>query len=287
MSIFRVHFFKENNRNIDVESVFSFFTYELGFTADTNDANVTFVFEHPTLHIKCIFMITQKTTVPDIYRLNPKYLDINVHFEMPVMTTSFMANKFFKFIEKFAKKFHLYIYHPLFEDVLSYHYDVLYQVFMMLKDASLKKDMSLLKPYEVIDSNILYHIYKYSDDLHDLKQYYDDVDTFVSPYTLTKCYDQMYIGFHWYDNQPTVIPPYVNVCYYHIGDAVKIIHYLDVEKAIDKHTVKVPGTIEGTKVVPKKLIPKVMKILKKANGLKTLCQEEKNIPLHMLMDLES
>ena len=287
MSQFRVHFFKEKNQTINVEAIFAFFSYELGFSVEADETNARFIFEHKTLHLKCLFMITPKTTVPDIYRLNPKYLDINIHFEMPIMTTSYMANKFFKFIESFARKFHLFIYHPLFEDVLSYHYDVLYQVYSMLKEASIRKDMSLLEPFEVIDDHILFHLFKYSDDLFDLKKYYEDVDTFVSSYELTKCQHQMYIGFHWYDQQPAVIPPFVNICYFHIGETVKIISYLDIEQHLEKFTVKVPGTIEGTKVVPKKLLPKALKILKKAPGKKILCQDGKNIPLKALMNIES
>jgi len=287
MSQFRVHFFKENNQTIDIEAIFAFFQYELGFSVDADETNARFIFEHKTLHLKCLFMITPKTTVPDIYRLSPKYLDINVHFDMPLMTSSYMANQFFKFIEAFSRKFHLYIYHPLFEDVLSYQYDVLNQVFKMVKEASIRKDMSLLEPFEVIEQHILFHIFKYSDDLMDLKDYYDDVDTFVSGYELTKCHDHLHIGFHWYDNQPAVIPPFVNVCYFHIVDTVKIINYLDIEMLIDKYTVKVPGTIEGTKVIPKKLLPKAIKVLKKAHGLKALCNEGKRIPLNALMDIES
>lgn len=286
MSQFRVHFFKEKNQTIDIEAIFSFFTYELGFSVETSDNYAQFVFEHQTLHLKCLFMITPKTTVPDIYRLSPKYLDVNIHFEMPLMTSSFMTNMFFKFLEAFSKRFHLFIYHPLFEDVLSYHYDVLYQVFQMVKHASIKKDMSLTDSFEIIDTNVLFHMFKYMDDLPELKQFYQEETVDVTTYDIKRCDDQLLIGIHIHSNTSTVIPPYVNVIYYHHGEHVKTIDYHALKVSLEKLLIKVPGTIEGTKIITKKMMSKVNRILKKAQEKKLACAL-KPIPISQFMDLES
>jgi hypothetical protein len=286
MSQFRVHFFKEKNQVIDIESVFSFFSHELGFVVDSNDQFAQFIFEHQTLHLKCLFMITPKTTVPDIYRLSPKYLDVNIHFEMPVITSHYMADKFFKFIEAFSKRFHLYIYHPLFEDVLSYHYDVLLQVFQLVKHASIKKDMSLLDTFEVVDATTLFHMYKYMDDVTELKHFYQGESVDVTTYDTSLCDDELLIGVHIHAHKSTVIPPYVNVLYYHYGEHVKMIDFNQVKASIEKLLIKVPGTIEGTKMITKKMLTKVNRLLKKAHEKQLSC-EIHPILVRQLMDVES
>ena len=286
MSQFRVHFFKEKNQVIDIESVFSFFSHELGFSVETNDQYAQFIFEHQTLHLKCLFMITPKSTVPDIYRLSPKYLDVNIHFEMPIMTSHYMANTFFKFIETFSKRFHLYIYHPLFEDVLSYHYDVLFQVFQMVKNASIKKNMSLLDAFEVVDASILFHVFKYMDDLPELRHFYQGESVEVSTYDISTCSETLLIGVHIQANRSTVIPPYVNMLYYHHGEHVKAIDYDHVKSSIEKFLIKVPGTIEGTKMITKKMLGKVNRLLKKSHEKQLSC-EKHPILVSQLMDVES
>lgn len=86
MAEFHVHFFKEKSRKIDLEVLIAFFEEIKGFIVEMDNESVRFLYTHPRLGQKARFVITPKSQVPDIYRLSPKFLDLNFHLEMNLLT---------------------------------------------------------------------------------------------------------------------------------------------------------------------------------------------------------
>ncbi|HBT59481.1 MAG TPA: hypothetical protein DEA45_01500, partial [Acholeplasmataceae bacterium] len=86
MSMFVLHFFKEKSRSFDYERILSFFDEiaesELA-PVDENSSEVRILYRHPILKSKADFVITKKSTVTDIYKLDPHYLDVNFRIEIP------------------------------------------------------------------------------------------------------------------------------------------------------------------------------------------------------------
>ena len=76
MEKFRLHFFKEQTRQIDLKATIAFFESIDGFTIESDDKGLRFIYVDPMLKYEARFLIMQKSQVRDIYRLNPKYLDI-------------------------------------------------------------------------------------------------------------------------------------------------------------------------------------------------------------------
>jgi hypothetical protein len=177
------------------------------------------------------------------------------------------------------------VYHPLFEDVIPFHYDTLHEVYKLYKNAFIKQNPSHLENYKLIDKHKLYAMCKYTDDMPALKSYFNDVETFVPKYQLLVCEDTLYIGFEWKDSILTVLPPECNVCFYRIEDTIKLIHMKDLEPILDKYFSKVPGTIQGTRVLVKKYAKKVSKYIKKLTAL-DMCQSPVKIALNTLMPKE-
>lgn len=284
MAEFKVHFFKERSRMIDVDEVINYFKKH-NYTVTMNERYLKFTYEHPTILASFYFMLTPKSTVPDIYRLSPKYLDVNFEFNMPILVSNFMLDLALKAIESFSKYFGLASYHPLFEDVLPFHYETLHEVYKLYKKAYLRQNPSYLESYIFMDKEQLYFMSKYTDDIHSLKEYFKDINVFVPKYQFLLCQDTLYIGFEWKDDVLTVIPPSCNVFFYREAETLHMISMNLLSPILDKYFSKVPGTILGTRVLIAKYSKKVTKFIKKLPHI-SLCDDPKKVTFDMLMPKE-
>jgi hypothetical protein len=281
MSFFKIHFFKERSRVIDIDELMQYFEKKQ-YTNEMNEMFLRFHYEHPTLHTKFYFTLTPKSTVPDIYRLNPKFLDVNFEISLPILMSSFMLEIALKEILSFSKYFNLSLYHPLFEDVSPYDEEMLLEVFYMFQKAYLNKHPEYAKSFTFIPKDTLHAMSTYTNDMHALKQYFNDVEIFVPKYQVITCDNEIIIGFMWNIDVTTVIPPLVNVCFYRLHDNIVMIHIDQLEPIIDKYFAKVPGTIAGTRVLIKKYKKKVMKFMKKL-PFKDVCTSAQKISFEYLM----
>jgi hypothetical protein len=281
MSYFKIHFFKEKSRVIDIDELMTYFEKKQ-YTQEMNDKYLRFHYEHPALHTKFYFTLTPKTTVPDIYRLNPKFLDVNFELSLPILMSSFMLEVALKEISSFSKYFKLSLYHPLFEDVSPYDEGMLLEVYEMFQKAYLNKHPEYAKPYTFISKETLYAMSSYTNDMQSLKQYFNDVDIFVPKYQVIQCDEELTIGFMWNIDVITVIPPLANVCFYRLHDDIVMIDLKHLEPIIEIYFAKVPGTISGTRVLIKKYKKKVNQFMKKL-PFKNVCTSAKKIPFEYLM----
>jgi hypothetical protein len=265
MAHFRLHFFKEKTRQIDIDLLLNYFRDRDDFKTEMDETSVRFTYENNTLCIGYQYTITPRSTVPDIYRLSPNYLDVNIHIDIPIVMSDFMYQVFLKDIEKFAKTFKLFLYHPLFEDVMPFRYELLTEVFRMIKTKYIQKHYDEMKDYVFVDQRILYKILKYENDITELKTYYKDIKTFVPKYQLLDNGQNLIYAIEIQDGLLTVIPPEINTVFIRLKDqSLKAFDYVSVSKKLEPLLSKVPGTIEGTQVLLKKHLAKFYKILKKA-----------------------
>lgn len=265
MAHFRLHFFKEKSRQIDIDLLLNYFRELEGFHTEMDEKSVRFSYEHQTLYVGYQYSITPRSTVPDIFRLSPNYLDVNIHVDIPILTSDFMYQQFLKAIDTFTRTFKLFIYHPLFEDVMPFRYELLTEVYHMMKAKYIEKHHEEMKEYVFIDQKMLYKMLKYEDDIINLKTYYKDILTFVPKYQLLFNGKTLIQAIEIQDGMLTVIPPEINTIFIRMKDqTLKAFDYASIAKKVENLLNKVPGTIEGTNVLLKKHVPKFYKILKKA-----------------------
>lgn len=269
MSQFHIHFFKEKTRKIDLEHLISFFEATEGVTVDVKDQSVEFIYEHPRLDYRALFIITPKSRVPDIYRLSPRFLDLNFHLEMPILTPDYLANHMFLMVKKVCDQFNFHIYNEMFEDVLAYKQEVVLKVFHMIKDAYMERNPVILKDYHKLPKAKLHDILRYADDIVELQIYYKDLDTYVPKYhVLTQNKDAVVTAIEWKEQTLTVFPPHLDYVFYRMGNEIKVVMYSELEPLIQSLIMDVPGFIKGTKVIPKKTAKKVFSIMKKTKFTK-------------------
>jgi len=284
MAKFNIHFFKEKSRKIDLEKLIAFFENIEGFDIEMDQESVRFLYTHPRLSYQVTFLITPKSKVPDIYRLSPKFLDLNFHLEMPILTPNYIANQVFSIVKTICQTFNFAIYNEMFEDVLSFKMDTLMKVFTMLKDAYMEKNPIILNDYYYLPTNKLSAIYRYIDDQLQLQAYYKDLNTYVPRYHfLTTNNKRIGIGIEWKEGTLTVFPTQLDYIFYRVGEQIKVYHAEEILNLLDKYLMDVPGFIKGTKVVPAKMLKKVHKAIKKSK-IEELSDQFKRAELRYMID---
>lgn len=264
MAQFNVHFFKEKKRHVDVEVLIDFFENIEGFTIEMDDSSVRFLYTHTHLPFQALFKITPKSQVPDIYRLNPRFLDVNFHMEMPILTPNYMAKNVFDIIKKICHQFDLNIYNEMFEDVLPFKMELLEKVFKMLKNAYIEKNPVLLNDYFILPTEKLTVVHRYLDDLVELQKYYKELNTYVPKYHfLSDEGHELKIGIEWLEHTLTVFPPHIDYVFYRMNGEIKVLFSEEVLSTLNRYLMDVPGFIRGTKVIEKKWLRKAHKIMRK------------------------
>jgi hypothetical protein len=264
MALFNVHFFKEKTRKIDLEQLIAYFERIDGIQIEMDEKSVRFKYVQPKLQYDALFIITPKSQVPDIYRLNPRYLDLNFHLEMNILTPEYVAKQIFEMVKNVSDTFGFAIYNEMFEDVLVFKMDVLLKVYQMLKEAYIHKNPMLLSEHHQLPKDEVSAILRYLDDHVELQEYYKDLETYVPKYHFLSTEKRnLVLGIEWKEHTLTVFPPYLNFIFYRVGNEIKVIDYEELYPLIDKYLLDVPGFIKGTKVMNKKTAKKVYQVMKK------------------------
>jgi hypothetical protein len=284
MAHFHIHFFKEKSRTIELDYLISFFDAIEGIDTEMDEASVRFNYKHPRLGYKARFILTPKSVVPDIYRLNPRYRDLNFHLEMPILTPYYISKHIFELVKKITETFQFHTYNELFEDVLPFKMEVVNKVFTMFKEAYIKKNPLLMKDYHLMSKEKLCHILRYLDDQLDLHNYYKEMMIYVPKYHFFRNdQHELSIGIEWKENTLTVFPPHIDYVIYRVQNEIKAVKFLELYPLIEKYISDVPGFIKGTKVMERKYASKVFKVMKKSKFTK-VTDSFNNEQMKTLMD---
>lgn len=264
MEKFRLHFFKEQTRKIDIKATFSFFESIEGFKTETDDKSVRFIYKDPRLQYEARFLIMPKSQVKDIYRLNPKFLDINFQLELPLLSPNYFVEKMIDIVKKLTERFDYYIYHETFENVLNFRRDLVLKVFMLLKERHIELNPRLLEQYVLVETNKLSSVLRYIEDNLQLQKFYQQSNTYVPHYHfLINNEQQLKLAFEWRYDTLTVLPPNLDYIFLNRGSDISIIKYNEFFEHAKKYLEDVPGFIKNTKVVQPNNLKKINKILKR------------------------
>lgn len=272
MDKYVLHFFKEQTRKFDFEQMLSFFDEIPEAKEDENNSEhkneFKILYDNPTLTTKAEFVFSKKSTVRDLHRLNPKFLDVNMRLEIPVTTTTFAAKYVFEIAKKLAEEFDFYVYNEFFKDIILFRMPTVIKSFELTKENFKEKYNYLLEDIYFCSQDKLNDILKYVNEQYALQRYYRDQGIYVPNYYIIVDEEgTLHFATHWQEGQLTVFPPQIDYVYYSINKATKteVIPYPELMAKIEKFTVNVPGFLENTKVITnKKHNKRIMRILKKA-----------------------
>ncbi|CCV64448.1 Conserved hypothetical protein [Alteracholeplasma palmae J233] len=287
MSVFHLHFFKEKSRKIDVNALIEFFDRYEEVTVEMDEESVRFLYQHPRLGSKATFYITRKSNVPNIYRLNPKFLDLNFRMDIPIITSDYGVEKILNLVKNVVNVFDMYVYSEAFEDVLAFKAETVLKAFALVKEAYFKKYPEMLDGFYQISKTRLNEISRYIDESLELQLYYKDLKTYVPKYVFyTTPNKSVLVLVEWQEGTLTVFPPSTDYILLRQNNQIKELNYNEFLSVTNKFLLDVPGFLKDTKVIVKKNARKVFKLTKKHKFTKTEfdIKDLKHITYQQLID---
>ncbi len=211
-----LHFFRDNSLDkLDFARVFDFFDqlgyFEIFYTED----DVQIIAKDEDFRFSYRYLITKKSLVKDIYKLNPKYSNVNFMIELPIMIPSYLAKEIFAIISKLCRSFDLAIYHDSFKDVQEFNIVDLDNLFNSMRQKYIEDyGYGNKRPY---DSKKLSEICKYQRSIEQLATFYEGRKITVPKVqaiedSITKDFG---ISCMFRAGEATIFPPHLDYIYVH------------------------------------------------------------------------
>jgi len=283
--MFNIYFFKEKQRNIQIEEIINFFEEIGDCRSSSSEDEFKYTYTHPVLNdYSCSFILSKKSVVPEIYRISPKYLDLKFRIEFPILTPTYIAVGFLNIVKKLTQIFGYYVYCEFFKDAIAFKIDIVQSTFELVKDYYLKKYQDNLNEYDFISKDRLTSILRYIDEMSALKTYYSDLKINVPEYHCLKDnQNKLCFAIEWKDLTATLVPSQVDYVFYKHAGVVSIYKYSEILELINKYLLDVPSFISGTKITPENNLRKISKTVLKSKLEKQITLEPYN--LERIMDV--
>lgn len=208
-----IHFFRDNNlEKLDFIKVFEFFDNYPEFTIYYNDDAVEIVYVDETFNFSYRYLITKKSQVQNIYKINPKYGNINFLLEMPILIPTFLAKEILTITQRVCKLFELDIYHDSFSDVQQFNLvDVLVLFDNVRRETIEEYGLEGKIPF---DPDKLNEICKYQRSIEGLREHYNNqlVVNLVVP-IIADNNDNFGMSYVYNVGSETLFPPHLEYIY--------------------------------------------------------------------------
>lgn len=285
-NIMNIHFFRNSTlEKIDFNKVLEFFDTIPNFTTYYTDDEVEIEYKDKEFDFEYRYLITKKSRVSKIYKLDPMYSNINFLLEMPLVIPTFLAKEVFTITQKLCKVFELGYYHDSFDDVQAFNIVDLLVFFDKLRTAYIDEVGLGDKIY--YDSEKLNVICKFQRSVDSLIEYYhNDVTVNLCYPVIDKNSNESGICYDWRMGTPIIFAPYVD--YINIQDVEEgniLIKKEDLFAIIAKHLVEIKNFLPDMYIVKPKAAKACTKELRKIKKAMLLDKEFK--VLHMCDCIEA
>ena len=102
---YELFFFKEGNRYLNIEELFNFFNYCPFISVDTSKDEVEAKYYNPSIELEASFHLTKVSKVPDIHRLDPKFLDLDIYLSIDPMMPLYKVGVILDLVSDLCQKF--------------------------------------------------------------------------------------------------------------------------------------------------------------------------------------
>lgn len=263
MSI-NINFFRSNDAGkLDYEALLTFFDEIDKFKTYMSEDEVEIVFEDSDFNFSYRYLITKKSRVNQIYKLSPKYTNVNFLLEMPVLIPTFIAREILELCQKVCKNFELEVYHDSFDDIKPFNTVTLLSLFKDYRDAYIEEyGLQGKLPF---DADKLELVCKYQRRIENWKEYFHN-DIEVDPCTvlIDKNSNTYGICSLFKFDKPTLFP--ANIDYISITTEENIefkVRQEDFFAIMDKYLELVGEDSPGMKILKPKKVRKAHKTLAK------------------------
>ncbi|MDD3999958.1 MAG: hypothetical protein PHX62_03590 [Bacilli bacterium] len=208
-----IHFFRDSTyEKLDFEKVLEFFDAYPNFKIFYTEDEVQIDCRDDDFKFSYRYLITKKSRVNQIYKLNPQYLNINFLLELPVLVPSFLVKEILTLTQKICKLFDLEIYNDAFSDVQPFNLaDVVVLFEEMRRETIAEYGIQDKLPFE---KSKLDEICRYQRSVASLREYYhNEIDVNLVEPILDKITNEYGISMVYNLSVPTVFPPHLSYIY--------------------------------------------------------------------------
>lgn len=283
--LFRFFYLKDGSRVIDRTELLTFFQANSNVTIEKRQEDRIFVYHHPILDFSANFILSSKSAIPHLERLNPRFYDVNFRVEFDIKLPTYFVELILDIAEEIAKIFKLVVYNESYEDVVTFRKNTLVKTFEIWKNAYKNKNEDEISYFSRIDATSLSQIYNYILRKPKLEVLLDKNKVQISDYFFMRTDKSRtaFVCMEWDGYIPFIIPPGVDILYF---DEPKYSKYIAMAELLNKAD-KLIKSIDGygnIKLVDSKNVAKLRKLIIKTK-FAPLTVELKKINLNEILDI--
>ncbi|MCR5786439.1 MAG: hypothetical protein K6G28_01900 [Acholeplasmatales bacterium] len=282
--IFRYYFLKEGNRVYDKSELITFLKANPYIRLEDEGMIKKAIYHNPNLKLDATFVFNNKSIIERIERLNPKYLDLNIYVEIPVLTNTYKVNRIIDIIQEICFRFDFAVYNEYFEDVSKFDRSLLVSVFNLVKKAYKKRYEDEFVAYSKINPDLLDNIYAFLDNKAQIET---ETDLKALNYVFLRENDtrNAYTCLDLTFDQGFLIPPACKLARYIKDGKYVVISYEELIKKIGKYCKNVTNLSSlNVLAVEDKYVRKINKVLTKTNFDKVIVPLSE-VELDQILDL--
>lgn len=241
---------------------------------------------NPTLDFACDFIIATKSSVPNIERLNPRYVEVNLKVEFNVLLPTYDVDVILNMCEDICKMFNFYVYNEVFEDVSPFGRSLMLKAFDIVKLAYKNKYPQDVANFYRLDKETLGKVYDYlqqSSIISDLLK----VENVIVPKITFYAVDgkrKIYTAIEIDAAEPFVFPLFVDMVRIVNSEHDMFISSEELYAQTHKLFHPIESSISNLYYTMPREIKKINKILNKAN-FSPLILELKKVDFSKVLDI--
>lgn len=283
--LFKFYYLKEGTRVFDRTELLTYFQANPNITLERNGENRDYTYHHPILDFDAHFIVSSKSAIPHLERLNPKYFDVNFRVEFDIKLPTYCVELILDIADEIAKMFKFSVYNESYEDVVTFRKNTLAKTFDIWKNAYKNKNEDEIASYNRIDPALLSQIYNYILRKPKLEVLLDRNKVQISDYFFMRSDKSRtaFVCMSWDGNDPFIIPPGIDILFFNDPKNPKYISMQELAIRADKLMKMIDG-YGNIRMVDMKSIGKLRKIIVKSK-FAPLTVELKEIKLSNILDI--
>ena len=284
---YELFFFKEGNRYLDLDELFSFFNYCPFISVDASRDEVEARYSNKALDLEASFHITRVSKVPDIHRLDPKYLDLDIYLSIDPMMPMYKVGIILDLVSDLCQKFDFFIYNILFENVSEYKRDLILKSYEAIREIYKNKFPMEYTSLNYVPKDKVNDVFKYLYERKDLETYCHEENLYFPIPRFIKSLNtgHIYCAVDLVDDKLFVFPPRCEIVFYQHENHVKAVYFDELMSVLEKFCHDLPGFIHNTKVLDKAGMKRLKKIMLKTK-FSPINETFSNVELETIIDFK-
>lgn len=281
-----IHFFRDSSlEKLDFAKVLEFFDSYPNFKTFYTEDEVQVDYRDDDFKFSYRYLITKKSRVNHIYKLNPMFLNVNFYLELPVLIPSFLVKEILTITQKICKLFDLEIYNDSFKDVQPFNLADVVVLFeesrkQTIEDYGMQDKLPF--PKDKLDE-----VCRYQRSVESLREYYhNEVEVNVVEPIFDKITNEYGISITWAVGDAMVFPPHLS--YIYIKDEQNLpflVRSADFMSIIGKYLIEIVNFLPDMYILKAKQAKSARKTLNKLRKVAIIDQNFKSIRLSNLIDV--